>query len=263
MPQKPLRRPAFTPIELIALLGLLLLFVAFLAPIAARVRESAARTQSINNMKQICLAVHNFASVYNKLPPGTGECDFVKKTGTIYLFMLPFIEQDQLYRQATDAVWDNDVWSKPIAVLLDPRDHSGPPGNVHHGWLATTNYAANYMVFGENKAKFMLGNIPDGTSNTIAFVTRYQMCDGTPTAWGYPSSYTWAPLAAYYNQSLPQFSLRDEPCDPQRAQSINNAMLVGICDGSVRTVSSRITAVTWRNAYDPTDGMPLGPDWDF
>jgi hypothetical protein len=262
MTPTPLRRPGITPIELIVLLAGLLLLIGFLAPAVAKVREAAARTQSMNNMKQLGIAMHNFAGVYNsKLPPGVGECDFVKKTGTIHLFLLPFIEQDQLYRQATDAVWDNDVWSKPIPVLVDPRDPLPSP-HVYQGWLATTNYAANYMVFSE-KPRYKIGNIPDGTSNTISFVTRYQMCDGTPTAWGYPSSYTWAPLTAYYHQSLPQFSLRDEPCDPTRAQAINNAMLAGLCDGSVRTISPRLSATTWRNALQPDDGNPLGEDWNF
>ena len=262
MTPRPLRRPGVTPIELIVLLAGLLLLVAFLAPAVAKVREAAARTQSSNNMKQIGLAIHNFASVYNnKLPPGAGECDLVKKTGTFYLFLLPFIEQDALYRQATDAVWDNDVWSKPIPVLVDPRDPVRFP-HVYKEWLATTNYAANYMVFSE-KPRYTIGAIPDGTSNTVATVTRYQMCDGTPTAWGYPSSYTWAPLTAYYNQLLPQFSLRQEECDPTRAQAISNAMLIGLCDGSVRTISPRLSALTWRYALQPDDGNPLGEDWNF
>jgi|ERR1043166_5878784 hypothetical protein len=253
------RRLAITPIELIMGLGLLLLLIGFLVPAVAKVREAAARTQSVNNMKQLGLAMHNFAGTYQgKLPPGTGE--FGKQTGTIHFFILPYIEQDALFRQAGDAVWNKDTWSAVVPVYLDPRDPGGPPNHVYAEWLATTNYAANYKVFSE-VPKYKIGGIPDGTSNTIAFVTRFQLCDGVPTAWGYPSSYSWAPLTAYYNWSLPQFSLRDEPCDPQRGQAIANVMLVGLLDASVRTISPRLTAKTWRAALDPEDGEPLGADW--
>ena len=258
---RPHRRRGFSPVELLVVLAFLLLLIAFLAPILARVREAAVRAQSLNNLKQMGLAMHNFAATFNsKLPAGIGACDVVKKTGTIHLFLLPYIEQAPLYQQATNASWDNDVWSKTIPVYLDPRDPDGPPGNVYHGWLATTNYAANGQVFSE-KPRYNIGNIPDGTSNTLAFTTRLQLCSGVPTAWGYPSSYTWAPLTAYYHQSLPQFSVRDEECDPTRPQAIANVLLVGMCDGSARTVDRRISAATWRAVCLPDDGTPLGADF--
>jgi type II secretory pathway pseudopilin PulG len=258
-PRTHSRRPGFSPVDLLVVIGLLLLFAALLGPAVARVRDAAARTQSLNNLKQLGLAIHNFAGAYNnRLPPGVGE--EMKKNGTIHFHLLPFLEQGPLYNQGTDAVWDNNVWSTRITLFLDPRDASGPPGNVYSGWLATTNYAANAMVFSE-KPRYRIGNIPDGTSNTLMFATRNQMCSGTPTAWGYPSLYTWAPLTAHYNQSLPQFSLAREECDPTRPQAIGNLLLIALCDGSVRSISPRISATTWFCVCCPDDGEPLGADF--
>ena len=58
------------------------------------------------------------------------------------------------------------------------------------------------MVFGNTDGG--TASIPrtfrDGTSNTIVFAERYQMCNGTPCAWGYSSLYTWAPMFAYYTK---------------------------------------------------------------
>jgi type II secretory pathway pseudopilin PulG len=254
------RRSGFTLIDIIVVVGVLLILLALLIPAVQRVREAAARTQSMNNLKQMGLAMHNFASVYNgTLPPGVGE--FGKKTGTFHYQILPFIEQQALYNKATDAVWDNEVWSVAIPLYLDPRDGSGPPNSVYQGWLATTNYVANAMVFQEDQARYKIGDIPDGTSNTLACTTRNQMCSGAPTAWGYPSMYTWAPLTAYYNQSLPQFSLQNEECDPTRPQALG-FLLAGICDGSVRGFSPRISATTWFYFCCPDDGNALGADFN-
>jgi hypothetical protein len=253
------RRRGVTPVDLIVLIGFLLLLGALLVPAVQRVREAAARTMSLNNLKQLGLAVHNFAAVYNnQLPPGVGE--FGNKTGSIHYQLLPYIEQGPLYNKATDAVWDNDVWSTPVSLFVDPRDSGGSPGNVYRGWLATTNYAANAMVFSESP-KYRIGNIPDGTSNTLMFAQRLQMCEDTPTAWGYPSLYTWAPLTAYYNQALPQFSLKNEQCDPTRPQGIGGLMLMSLCDGSARSMGPHVSGRTWFYVCCPDDGNPLPADF--
>ena len=251
------RRSGFTPIQMMVVLALLLLGLAFLAPALARIREAAARTQSMNNLKQLALAVHNAHDVYTSFPPAVG--DFQNKTGSLHFFLLPFVEQADLYQQAKEGVWDNDAWGKRLDVFVDKRDASAPPGNVYKSWLATTNYAANWMVFGEGGRRFQ--QITDGTSNTLMYAQRFQMCNGTPTAWGYPSAYTWAPIFAYDNQSLFQQSPAQDECDPTRAQAVGGVPLVALCDGSVRTVGMRLSAATWANLCDPADGNVLGPDF--
>lgn len=258
-PQPSLRRSGVTAVELLVVLAVLLLLLAFLAPAVQRVREAAARTQSTNNLKQLGLSVHNCNDAFGMLPPIAG--DFVNKTGSLQFYLLPFVEQQNVYNMARDAVWDNEVWSKPITVFLDPRDRSAPPGNVFEGWLATTNYAGNWLVFGDGKATARIPqSIPDGTSNTLMFATRYQMCNGVPTAWGYPGMYTWAPQVAFYSLAVPQQSPSQADCDPKRPQAIGNATIIGFFDGSVRTINPLVSAATWGNLCDPADGNALGND---
>src|SRR5260370_998572 len=92
------RRFGFTPVQLMVVLALLLLGLAFLAPALARIREAAARTQSMNNLKQLALAVHSAHDTYASFPPAIG--DFQNKTGSLHFFLLPFVEQADLYEQA-------------------------------------------------------------------------------------------------------------------------------------------------------------------
>jgi hypothetical protein len=250
-------RRGVSPVDLLVLIALLLFAFAFLVPAVQRVREAAARVQSTNNLKQLALAMHNAHDTYASFPPTVGA--FANKTGTAHFFILPFIEQGPLYNSATNAVWDNDVWSKRVEIFIDVRDASGPPGGLYKNWLATTNYPVNWMVFKDGGTK--LQQIPDGTSNTLMFAQRYQMCNGTPTAWGYPSLYSWAPVMAYDNQSLFQIAPRQDDCDPTRAQAIGGVPLIALCDGSVRSLTPRLSAMTWANLCDPADGNVLGPDF--
>ncbi len=258
--QRISHRPGLTAIQLLVVLAILLLLLALMVPAVQRVREAAMHTQSLNNLKQMALAMHNFHDTYKGLPPTVGQVG--NKTGSAHFFILPYIEQAPLYNDATDAVWDNEVWSKRIALYLDPRNTSSPPGNVFEGWLATTSYPVNWMVCKDGDAKTSLAQITDGTSNTLMFAQRYQLCNGAPTAWGYPGMYTWTPMFAYYNQSLFQQSPAQADCDPERPQAIGNVMLVAMCDGSARAVSPRVSAVTWANVCDPADGNVIGNDLD-
>jgi prepilin-type N-terminal cleavage/methylation domain-containing protein len=52
-------------------------------------------------------------------------------------------------------------------------------------------------------------------------------------------------------------------CDYRRLNALHGSVMnVGLADGSVRTMTSSITATTWQNACNPIDGIPLGSDWN-
>lgn len=252
--QSPHRRAAFTALQLVTTLAVILFLLALLLPAVQRVREAASRSQSTNNLRQIVLAMHNYHDVNNALPPGVGEAG--NQSGPAHFHILPYIEQQALFQKADGASWKNEVYGIVISVYVDTRDPS-LPDHSYHNWLAATNYPVNWMVFKDGKMG--LANIPDGTSNTVMVAQRYQLCRGTPTAWGYPSLSTWAPIFAYYSEGKFQSAPSQDECDPRLAQSIGPNMLAGICDGSVRTFSNNVTPTTWYYLCDPADGNVLPP----
>jgi Protein of unknown function (DUF1559) len=243
-------------------LALLAFALGLLLPAVARIRSAAARAQGMNNLKQLGLALHSCHDTFKLMPPIVGPFPQSNSPafGTLHFYLLPFVEQDALYRNAQGYVWKNETWSTPLPLLMNEKDTSAPPAFRHQGWLATTNYAGNWMVFKKTGATF--ATFQDGTSNTMVFAERYQECNETPCGWGYSSLYSWAPMFGYYSYGKFQQQPTQAECDPALAQSLDPAgITVGIGDGSVRFVSNTISPETWWNATDPADGNILGPDW--
>jgi prepilin-type processing-associated H-X9-DG protein len=105
-PSFPLRA-GYTLIELLVIIAIIGTLVAILIPAVQKVRETAARVQCQNKLKQFGLAMHNYHADHGAFPPGSAwlpgsnwaDVDWSANKGTWLVYTLPYIEEDNLYRQ--------------------------------------------------------------------------------------------------------------------------------------------------------------------
>jgi prepilin-type N-terminal cleavage/methylation domain-containing protein/prepilin-type processing-associated H-X9-DG protein len=208
-----MRRRGFTLIELLVVIAIIAVLIALLLPAVQSAREAARRIQCTNNLKQMGLAIHNYHNVHNVFPMGVGSAIYdgksynVKQNFSAHAFLLPYLEQNQVYQSLNLNFGCEDDTGQlcyrinatgtnaQIKAFICPSDpNAGVPD--HNNTSNTNNYYAcvgttTYWSQIGTDAPYNNLNVPninmqstglftwqqsygiqsclDGTSNTIAF----------------------------------------------------------------------------------------------
>jgi prepilin-type N-terminal cleavage/methylation domain-containing protein len=213
-------RKGFTLIELLVVIAIIAILIGLLLPAVQKVREAAARAQSMNNMKQFGLASHGYNDAVGHMPPSFVEHGSARgyKDGSWVVHILPFIEQDNLKRVVDSststsgqyyAITYNQAPPKVFINPLDPSQSNGAYNDSGWGVYSVTGYVSNYLAMGGyvNATSFKLDTlktilaITDGTSNTIMYTTRLAVCEANPCAYRPTYSGAFYNIAPYANAS--------------------------------------------------------------
>ncbi|MGC4005515.1 MAG: DUF1559 domain-containing protein [Pirellulales bacterium] len=191
-------RRAFTLVELLVVIAIIGILVALLLPAVQAAREAARRNSCVNNLHQLALSLHNYADSNKKLPPGsTGNSAWGRDSWSWYVYLLPYMEENNLYKQvsikdkfngsstaggdlrknllpamlcASDttkvqedgiASWQNALHNY-VGCYGDANFNSGTPWNVVDGYTGTAG-----LFVPEKAAKFR--DCTDGLSKTVLF----------------------------------------------------------------------------------------------
>jgi prepilin-type N-terminal cleavage/methylation domain-containing protein len=272
------RRSAFTLVELLLVIAVIGILIGLLVPAVQKVRESAARAQDANNIKQQCLALHSCHDTYRILPPVYGNFPSPNGavgppagTGTLQYFLLPFLEQEGLFNSIS--VSSDFATYSPLKVFMAPSDPTMPQDGLVTmmcGPAGACSYASNELVFTSQPGGYarIPATFPDGTANTIVFGERYTDCNGTAVGWqmgmcGNPPTWPYDYLSqSYPSLPLPQFAPVPANCDFTLLQSpYQSGMMVGLGDGSVKLMSSSVSPYSWNRALNPSDEEVLDSTW--
>jgi type II secretory pathway pseudopilin PulG len=215
-------------------------------PAVQNAREAARRQQSMNNLKQIALAFHNYHADHGHFPPAVIDSPTVVGGKSFprswRVELLPYLEQDALYREyRKDEPWDSELNKRLLermpAVYKDPSDATE---RTNTSYFVLTG--PETMFSGTGKA---MSDVKDGTSNTI--------------------------LAVEARRDVPWMKPEDIPFDPNQAADLlqkqvggnhEAGFIVALVDGSVRFVSKAIDAGVWNGLVTPDGGEIVDPGSD-
>ncbi|WP_254508811.1 DUF1559 family PulG-like putative transporter [Anatilimnocola floriformis] len=189
-------RVGFTLVELLVVIAIIGVLVALLLPAVQSAREAARRTQCLNHLKQLSLAVLNYESSHGRLPMNTGSTGY-----SPHARLLPFLEQGNLYdlldfsqptytgpggSQVPNAAYLS-VFDKVVPMFMCPSDPAprvytvplGSPAQPYRfagnnymlstGSGAGTNYDDRFQTDGVvfTGSALRLADVVDGTSNSV------------------------------------------------------------------------------------------------
>jgi beta-lactamase regulating signal transducer with metallopeptidase domain len=195
---------------------------AVLVPAIGKARESAQRSQSINNLKQLGLAMYNYHNTHNSLPPAVLYGPDGKTPYSWRVALLPFLGEEALYEQyKKDEPWDGpnnkQLLAKMPAVFRDPTD---PANTAFTSYFGITGPST---VFSGKEGIRML-QITDGTSNTLQLVEAKR-----DVPWTKPEDIPFAGDPRDEKTPLPKFG-----------GHYPGVFLAAMCDGAVRVFANDI-----------------------
>jgi len=210
-----------------------------------RLRESARRTQELNNLRQLMLAMHNYESANNAFPRAAGKSKQHPAGLSWRVHLLPYLNQQKLYAQfKLDEPWDSEHNVK-LVQAMPALYQSTMPEYVTANKEGRTNYLVPVgpeAIFHKDADSEALNAIIDGTSNTIMIVSA---AADASVIWTKPDDW-------HYDLQNPLKGLTAEG---------RKLVPVAFADGSVHTMPSTVDPKVLRALLTFAGGEVVQPEF--
>ena len=204
-------------------------------PAVNAARAAAKRQVSMNNMRQIGLALHNYHDTHRTFPPAVVTDADGKPLYSGRVLLLPFLEQAPLYEQFDKSkAWDSPenlpISMKVIPTFVDPASKRTEKNRSDYSFVTGTQT----IFYGKQAVSMM--SITDGTSNTLLIIENA----AGPNSWAAPQE---------WNADSGTLPPGNHP----------KVILGGFADGSVRALEPSKIQPYIKQLTNRQDGMPLPP----
>ena len=197
-------------------------------PAIQKTRESASRMQSMNNMKQIALAMYNYNDAHGHFPPAVVMGPDGKTPHSWRVELLPYLEQKNIYDQyKLDEPWDSPA--NRVALASVPKIFMSP--SEERAGTASYFVLTGPKTMFSGKDGMKISDITGGTSNTIMFVEAKR-----DIPWGKPEDIDYDPAKPL----------------PKLGGHFPGGFCAAFADGSVRWIADQAPADVIRALIDPT-----------
>jgi prepilin-type N-terminal cleavage/methylation domain-containing protein/prepilin-type processing-associated H-X9-DG protein len=178
----------FTLIELLVVMAIIAILIGLLLPAVQKIREAANRMKCTNNMKQIALANMNYESANGTFVPGVSRLGCC--WGTWMIPILPYMEQDNLFRVYVNFGGINTAWTPRYSQGVNGSSVSNKrltsflcPSNLARNWSTTSFTMHNYVLNAGNTNFYQVSTPVGCTGGSTTGQNGCVTFGGAPFGW--------------------------------------------------------------------------------